>query len=413
MRLGRTLPPAAAPLCWEDLCQGLAGIVSPDPSLRALEDEIRRHFGVRHVFLVSSGTAALTMTLMALRSSSRRTEIVIPAYTCFSVPAAVLRAGLRPVLCDIDPTTFDFDHAALDRALNGNTLCVVAHHLFGIATNIEQIRALCHARGIAVIEDAAQAMGVESNGRPLGTIGDVGIFSLGRGKHVTCGSGGIIVTNSDRMAHAIAEQWSRSEVPALLDILRDFVELVLLSVFIRPRLYWIPAALPFLRLGETVFPTEIPLKRLSGMHAGVLSHWRRRLIRSNHIRSAMAADLSRRLSHESAHGPSHPYLRLPILFATTEERARVYQRSRQQGLGISVAYPTPVNEIPELASTFAGQRFPSAQQVAERLLTIPTHEWLLEKDRRAIADCVGAQVHLSVATTHGVSCWTQSPTPSA
>jgi dTDP-4-amino-4,6-dideoxygalactose transaminase len=121
---------------------------------------------------------------------------VIPAYTCFSVPAAVLKAGLRPVLCDINPSTFDFDHALLERTLNGNTLCVVAHHLFGIPSNIERVRALSRARGIFVVEDAAQAMGVESHGRSLGTLGDVGLFSLGRGKAITCGSGGIIVTNS-------------------------------------------------------------------------------------------------------------------------------------------------------------------------------------------------------------------------
>src|SRR5258705_5693082 len=162
MKLGRTLPPAAAPLCWRDLLSGIAGIISPERALRVLEAEIRLHFGVRHVFLVSSGTAALTMTLMALRAlggSNRRTPVVIPAYTCFSVPAAVLRAGLRPVLCDIDSTTFDFDHTALDGVLDGETLCVVAHHLFGIASNVERTRALCHARGIAVLEEARQAMG--------------------------------------------------------------------------------------------------------------------------------------------------------------------------------------------------------------------------------------------------------------
>ena len=70
---------------------------------------------MRHVFLVSSGSAALTLALMALKSLAREREVVIPAYTCFSVPAAVLQAGLRPVLCDIDPSTFDFDHSHLLR----------------------------------------------------------------------------------------------------------------------------------------------------------------------------------------------------------------------------------------------------------------------------------------------------------
>ena len=122
MKIGRTLPPAAAPLYCADIWHGVAGMLFPRRAIRALEDEIRRDFGVRHVFLVSSGTAALTVTLMALKSLRPQTEVVMPAYTCYSVPAAILKAGLTPALCDIDPATFDFDHALLQEVLNENTL---------------------------------------------------------------------------------------------------------------------------------------------------------------------------------------------------------------------------------------------------------------------------------------------------
>jgi perosamine synthetase len=389
MRIGRTLPPAAAPLCWTDLWHGVAGVFSPIAPLRTLEDGIRRHFGVRHAFLVSSGTAALTVTLRALRSLSPRTEVVIPAYTCFSVPAAVAGAGLRSVLCDIDPATFDFDHALLEQTLGTDTLCVLAHHLFGIPSDIARIRALCKARGIFVVEDAAQAMGAEAKGRPLGTLGDVGIFSLGRGKNITCGSGGVIVTSCDDIARAIDRECRQLEAPTPLEALKDFIKLVLMTVFIRPHLYWIPAALPFLRLGQTLYPREIPRKRLSGVKAGVLRDWQSHLARSNRIRSETAAYFSQRLPLEIAHEPSHPYLRLPVLVASPKERERIFALSQEHGLGLSLAYPTPINEIPEIRAAFAGQRFASAQRVAECLLTIPTHHWLAERDRRAIAECVG------------------------
>src|SRR5437667_1605946 len=107
MRIGRRVPPAAAPLCWKDLWHGVSGIFSPERSLRALEAEIRRHFAVSHVFLVSSGTAALTLTLMALKSLSPKTEVVMPAYTCFSVPTAILKSQLRPSLFHISPDIID------------------------------------------------------------------------------------------------------------------------------------------------------------------------------------------------------------------------------------------------------------------------------------------------------------------
>jgi len=391
MKIGRTVPPAAAPIAWTDLWHGAVAIVFPRQAISRFEDEIRAHFGVRHVFLVSSGTAALTLTLMALRSSSssRRTEVVIPAYTCFSVAAAVLKAGLRPVLCDINPSTFDFDHALLEPTLNGNTLCVVAHHLFGIPSDIERVRALCRARGIFVVEDAAQAMGVESNGRALGTLGDVGIFSLGRGKNITCGSGGIIVTNSARIAADVGGRCRELAASRLTEALRDFALIVLLAVFIRPRLYWLPAALPFLRLGQTIFPKEVSVKRLSGMKAGILREWQARLNESNRIRSGATVDFSERLSIVLANGPSHPYLRLPIFAATPAERDRIYLLSQREGLGLSVAYPTPINEIPEISAAFNGKRFPSARRVADHVLTIPIHQWLSEHDKRAIAGCIG------------------------
>jgi dTDP-4-amino-4,6-dideoxygalactose transaminase len=388
MKIGRTVPPAAALLCWADLWHGVAGIFSPGRPVLVLEEEIRRHFGVGHVFLVSSGTAALTLTLTALKSLSSRTEVVIPAYTCFSVPAAILKAGLRPVLCDINPSTFDFDHALLERTLSGETLCVVVHHLFGIASDIERIRALCEARGIVVVEDAAQAMGVESNGCALGTLGDVGIFSLGRGKNITCGSGGIVVTKSDRIGEAIGREWRRLESPSVAEGLKDLAQLVLMTIFIRPGLYWIPAALPFLRLGQTIFPKDVTLKRLSGMHAGFFRNWRSRLRQSNRSRSRTATYFSERLSLTLAHGPSHPYLRLPLFAATPKDREWIHSLSEQRGLGLSLAYPTPINEIPEISRMFDGKRFPSARTVAEHILTIPTHHWLSEKDKRAIAECV-------------------------
>jgi dTDP-4-amino-4,6-dideoxygalactose transaminase len=264
---------------------------------------------------------------------------------------------------------------------------VVAHHLFGVPAAIEQIRALCAAHRIVLVEDAAQAMGAASSGRPLGTLGDVGIFSLGRGKNITCGSGGIIVTNSGTLSDAIARLYRRLTPASRTARLRDFVRLAVMTMFIRPWLYWIPAALPFLGLGRTVFPTEIPLKRLSGMQAGLLWNWRRRLRGSNQARAATAAYFRRHLSLERARADeAHPYLRLPVVAANAGEKDRLFALSQKRGLGLALAYPTPINEIPEIRSAFDGQRFPTARTVSERLLTLPTHPWVSERDRRAIAE---------------------------
>ena len=388
MRIGRTLPPAAAPLRWSDLGHGAAALFAPQRAVRRFENEIREHFGVRDVFLVSSGTAALTLTLMALKSLSPRTDVVIPAYTCFSVPAAVLKAGLRPVPCDIDPSNFDYDHALLERALKSATLCVVVHHLFGVASDVEKTRALCRARRIFVVEDAAQAMGIDVEGRHLGTLGDAGIFSLGRGKHLTCGSGGMVVTSSPQIAEALAAQYAELTTPSLRESVKDFLALAFMTIFIRPRLYWIPASLPFLRLGETIFPKRITLTRLSAMKAGLLHNWRSRLARANAIRSQTVTYFSRQLPLPTTTGRAQAFLRFPILVNSRSDQQQLHARSRSSGLGLSRAYPSAVSDIPEVqAASFVARRsFPAARDVVDRLLTLPTHELLSERDKREIAE---------------------------
>jgi dTDP-4-amino-4,6-dideoxygalactose transaminase len=263
---------------------------------------------------------------------------------------------------------------------------VIAHHLFGIPSDIDRTRAICRPRGIFVVEDTAQGMGSERSGHKLGTLGDVGIFSLGRGKNITCGSGGVVVTNSGRIADAIGRHYRDVPAPTLWETLKDFVLLVLMAVFIRPRLYWLPAALPFLRLGETVFPIEIPVRRLSGFKAGLLRNWQDRLARANRSRSETADYYRQQLPLRVAHGESCPCLRVPILAENPREKQRLYSFSKARGLGLSLAYPTPVNEIPELRADVNGRQFPSARKVAANLLTLPTHQWLREKDKRALAD---------------------------
>jgi dTDP-4-amino-4,6-dideoxygalactose transaminase len=158
-----------------------------------------------------------------------------------------------------------------------------------------------------------------------------------------------------------------------------------MTVFIRPRLYWIPASLPFLGLGQTVYPKDIRVERLSGLQAGLLRHWESRLVRANRERAETAADLSRHAPGTLARRVPHPYLRLPLLARSAGERAEMHAESEREGLGLSVAYPSPVNEIPEIRQMFEGQQFPAAARVAERLLTAPTHHWLSASDRHANA----------------------------
>lgn len=401
MNIGRTIPPAAAPLGPGDLWYGARGLLKPAPAVAALEREFRQYFGARYVFPVSSGSAALMLSLKALASTSARTEVILPAYTCYTVPAAIVHAGLRPILCDLDRSSFDLDHEQLTGLITERTLCVIVHHLFGIPSNVDRVRTLCAGRGVTVIEDAAQACGVESHGRLLGTGGDVGIFSFGRGKHVTCGEGGLIVTNEPRLAEAIAAQYASTVAPNRVDMALALAKVVVMYVCIRPWLYWIPASLPFLKLGETHYPRRIAVRRLSGMHAGLLSRMRLRVQRARRWRAASAGDFARRLYFMRTDAAPMPLLRLPVYASSRDEKRRLSVDATSRRLGITRGYPTAVNEIPEIRRLFTGQSFPNAARVADHLLTVPTHHWLTPHDRSAITehlrDAVGAMCPLDDA----------------
>jgi dTDP-4-amino-4,6-dideoxygalactose transaminase len=353
--------------------------------LEKREKELRLHFSVKHVFLLSSGKAALTVILKALKSlNPDKNEVLIPAYTCFSVPSAIVKAGLKVSLCDIDPTTFDFDYRLIDEAVSEKTLCVVPDHLFGIPANMNRITAFCRTKGIFVVEDAAQAMGGSYRGKPLGTLGDVGFFSLGRGKNLTCGSGGIVTTNSEPIARKITEEYCCLETPSKIETLKELLKVILLVLFIRPSLYWFPAGLPFLRLGETIFCSDFPIKRFSGMQAGLLDNWQVRLSESNDARKRSARGFIDILGLVDL-CDDIPYLRLPIMALNHESRERLLSLSRRDGLGVSAIYPTPIHEIEELRGQFPGASFPAAKEVSQRILTIPTHQLLTQRDRERIA----------------------------
>jgi perosamine synthetase len=329
------------------------------------------------------------MILRALKTlSPKKNEALIPAYTCFSVPSAVAKAGLRASLCDVDASTYDFDHTLMGEAVSGDTLCVIPTHLFGIPADVEQVRNFCRDKGIFVVEDAAQAMGAVSGGRRLGTLGDAGFFSLGRGKNLTCGSGGIIITDSDAIAGAIQKEYSRIKTAGFFESMKTLLYAIILKIFTYPALYWFPSGLPFLKLGETVFHKDFKIRKLSGVQAALLTGWQKRLETANRRRGDNARFFCDSLGLKAWKGRPLPVLRLPLLVRDRQTRDRLLCTARRKGLGISRMYPSSVDEIEEIRNWFRGRTFPRSRDIAGRIVTIPTHHLLSEEDRRRIVSLI-------------------------
>lgn len=171
-----------------------SGYVSEGPTVRELEQAVADALGVRGAVALSSGTAALHMALLAV-GVGPRDQVILPSYVCTSVLDAIGYVGARPTVVDIDPATLSIDFDAARKALTKRAKAIVVPHLFGIPAVIERFRRL----GVPVIEDAAQAIGADYRGRPLGTWGDVGVLSFYATKLLTTGYGGMLV--SRKQAH--------------------------------------------------------------------------------------------------------------------------------------------------------------------------------------------------------------------
>lgn len=402
----RTLSPTAAPIALWELIRAATSLWGGVKHRTRLLQELKTTFAAQEVFLVSSGKAALTVILKALASSSSRRRVVIPAYTCFSVPSAIVKADLEVVLCDVEPETLDFNFTELEGLLDEQVLCVLPTHLFGRPANVDRVNRLCEGKGIVVVEDVAQAMGAQSKGRLLGTLGDVGFFSLGRGKNLTCGTGGIILTRSLAMAERIKTEYATLQETPFGDVIRNWIEMVFMRVFIHPTLYWFPAGLPFLGLGETKFYTHFPMYRMDEVRAHQLQGWERRLGEANQKRIAHANWLIEGLDLQvrgvkPITGEEAIYLRLPVLLDDRASKESVCRHSRELGAGLSPNYPSTIQEIPELAGRLASRKCPGAQEVVDRLITLPTHQFVKEPDRLKIDRVLGTKKGRPISKTSG------------
>lgn len=162
---------------------------------RQLEEEICSRFGSKYAQLTSSGTAALT-TAMAALGIGAGDEVIMPSFTFVASFEAVLSVGAVPVLVDVDET-LTLNPDAVRKAITSKTKCVMPVHMCGSMADLDVLKAICKENNLTLLEDACQSIGGSYKGKSLGTIGDAGTFSFDFVKTMTCGEGGVVLTNSE------------------------------------------------------------------------------------------------------------------------------------------------------------------------------------------------------------------------
>jgi dTDP-4-amino-4,6-dideoxygalactose transaminase len=392
----RHLPPAATPIELRDLA---AALTPPTAALAEFCKALALYLGVRAVFLAATGRTALYLLLETLKAEApTRRQVVLPAYTCPALVKVVEAAGLTPRLVDIVPETLTFGRDELAATLGDATLAVVLVHPFGIPHAVEWVKALAHQAGARLIEDAAQSLGAKIGPRRAGTLGDSGLFSLGPGKALSTGGGGIVCTQDAALAERLRIAWQRLPEAGTAASVAAAARLTLMSAAFHPRGWYWAAKAGAQRLGENEATWGFGLRPLTAGQAVVGLTLLARLDAINRARRLRAELYRAALTAMPgvcvpAPGPTDPlsqgaiYVRLPLLLASETQRDRLHRALWAAGIGAGRMYQ---KTLAEFFPVYAETAYPGAEAVARRLLTLPTHHYVTGPDiERTLAILAG------------------------
>lgn len=180
-------------------CIDTGWVSSEGPFVERFETELANRVGRKHGIAVANGSAALDIAVAALQIGPGD-EVILPTFTIISCAAAIVRAGATPVVVDADPLTWNMKVDELEEKITDRTRAIMVVHIYGLPTEMNSVQVIAEKHGLAVIEDAAEAIGQTYRGKECGSFGTISTFSFYPNKHVTTGEGGMVLTNDDALA---------------------------------------------------------------------------------------------------------------------------------------------------------------------------------------------------------------------
>lgn len=355
-------PPAESKIPWSAILRSFT-MLSGD-----FKDDLRCYLNVNHCILGKSARVLLFKLLETLKEqdNSQRDEVLIPGYTCYSVAAAIAKAGLKITVYDIDPAALCPDLYSFESAVSEKTLAVVTQHLFGILTPISDVKRITHQYGGYLIEDAAQAFGDADADKVPGTMGDFGIFSFGRGKPLPVGAGGALVSQS----HSKIFEQIRLCSPE-----KGYKQAVLSAatqIVSKPAFYWIPELLP-LGLGKTEFNPDFNVEAMPNTINKISSSALSSLCQLNGHRKRLSGVYSEHLAKKyqiknTENGVS--MIRFPVMLTDNTSLTEDLNR-----LGVRRMYPNAITDEKLIRPHLRQNQIPTpgSAEVSKRLFTLPTH----------------------------------------
>lgn len=331
------------------------------PKVQELEEKLAEYLRVRYAVAVSSGSDALLMALMAL-GVGPGDEVITTPYSFFATVGAIVRLGARPVFADIDPHTYNIDPQQLACRITHRTKVILPVHLFGQPADMAPILQMAHQRKIAVVEDAAQAIGATYFGKYAGTLGTIGCFSFFPSKNLGgMGDGGLVVTDDVGLAERLRRLRNHGAKPKYYHTL-------------------VGGNFRLDALQATVLLVKLPY----------LDQW----IQARQANAAWYTEQFHRL------GLAPRYLTPPLVASNrrhvfnqyvirTPWRDELLDYLRQRQIGCEVYYPRPLHLQEALA--FLGGKpgdYPQAEQAARQALALPVFPELREEERLEVVQAI-------------------------
>jgi dTDP-4-amino-4,6-dideoxygalactose transaminase len=332
------------------------------PEVSALEEEIARYCGTRYAVGCASGSDALLLALMALDIQSGD-EVITTPYSFFATASAVTRLGARPVFVDIDPQTYNLDTALVEDAVTPATRAIMPVHIFGQCAEMHALTEITDRHHLALVEDAAQAIGAEDGSLRAGAIGRVGCFSFYPTKNLGgAGDGGMLTTNDERLAarlrglraHGMAPKYFHQEVG------------------INSRLDSLQAA---------VLRVKLPrLDSWSEARQANADRYRRLL-----TDAGLAEEIGLPAERE---GARHIYNQFVVRVAESRRDA-LREHLQRADVGTEVYYPVPLHlqECFRFLGYGAGD-FPEAEKAARETIALPIYPQLSVEQQQHVVDSI-------------------------
>ena len=320
-----------------------------------LEAAFAQWCGVRHAVAVSSGTAALHVALAA-HGIGPGDEVITTPFTFVATANAALFVGARPIFVDIEPETYCLDPERVESAITSRTRAILPVHLYGHPARMPELNDLAHRHGLLLIEDACQAHGAHVADRMVGGLGDSAVFSFYPTKHIAAGEGGLIATDDARVAERARLLRNQGAVE------RYRYEILGYNF----RLSDVHAAIGLAQLGRVdgfIAARRRNAARLTGQLRGL-----------ERIIAPMERPLYRHVYHQ-------------YVIRVRGGRSDLPRQLESHGIGTGVHYPLPLHRTPLYQQLgYARIQLPTAEMVADEVLSLPVHPGLAPADVDYIAD---------------------------